>query len=54
MEWYGLDSYSSGQGPVVVSCEHDNETSGSIKCWEILEWLSDWWLLKNDSEKMKY
>jgi hypothetical protein len=21
------------------SCEHDNELSGSIKCWEILEWL---------------
>jgi hypothetical protein len=20
-------------------CEHSNEPSGSIKCWEILEWL---------------
>jgi hypothetical protein len=29
--------------------EHDNEPSGSIKCWEILEWLSDWLLLKEDS-----
>jgi hypothetical protein len=21
------------------SCEHGNEPSGSIKCWELLEWL---------------
>jgi hypothetical protein len=31
------------------SCKHGNENSGSRKCWEILEWLSDWWLLKKDS-----
>jgi hypothetical protein len=24
------------------SCEHGNELSCSIKCWEIIEWLSDW------------
>jgi hypothetical protein len=30
----------------VGSCEHGNEPSGSAKCWEILELLSDWWLLK--------
>jgi hypothetical protein len=23
------------------SFEHSNEPSGSIKCWELLEWLSD-------------
>jgi hypothetical protein len=34
---------------VVASSEHGNELSGSIKCWEILEWLSDWWLLKKGS-----
>jgi hypothetical protein len=28
------------------SCEHSNEPSGSIKCWEFLEWLSKYWLLK--------
>jgi hypothetical protein len=28
------------------SCEHGNEPSGSIKCWEVLEWLRDWRLLK--------
>jgi hypothetical protein len=24
-------------GPIVGSCEHGNESSGFIKCWEILE-----------------
>jgi hypothetical protein len=28
--------------------EHGNELSGSIKFWEILEWLSDWRLHKKD------
>jgi hypothetical protein len=23
------------------SCKHSNESSGSIKCWEIFEWLSN-------------
>jgi hypothetical protein len=30
-------------------CEHGNEPSGSIKCWEILEQLRNWRLLKKDS-----
>jgi hypothetical protein len=29
--------------------EHGKELSGSIKCWEILDWLSNCWLLKKDS-----
>jgi hypothetical protein len=29
------------------SCEHGNEPSGSIKCWEFLEWLYNWQLLKD-------
>jgi hypothetical protein len=28
------------------SCEHGNEPSGSIKCWEVLEWLHDWFFKK--------
>jgi hypothetical protein len=28
------------------SCEHGNKSSGSIKCWEILEQLHNWRLLK--------
>jgi hypothetical protein len=31
-------------------CEHGNEPSGSIKCWEIL----DWWLLKRGSVSWGY
>jgi hypothetical protein len=26
-----------------------NELSGSVKCCEVFEQLSDWWLLKNGS-----
>jgi hypothetical protein len=39
MGWdgYGLDRSGSGYGPVEGSCEHSNEPSGSIKCWEVLE-----------------
>jgi hypothetical protein len=31
---------------VAGSCEHGNEPSGFIKCWEFLEWVSNCWLLK--------
>jgi hypothetical protein len=34
---------------VEVCGEHGIELSGSIKCWEILEWLHNWRLLKNGS-----
>jgi hypothetical protein len=30
-------------------CEHGNGPLGSIKCWEIPEWLSDRWLLMKGS-----
>jgi hypothetical protein len=46
MGWYGLDRCGSGQGPVEGSCEHGDEPSGSINCWEVLEWLDNWQLLK--------
>jgi hypothetical protein len=50
-EWcvYGLDLFGSEWGPVEDSCEHGTELSGSIKCWEVLEWLHIWRLLKNAS-----
>jgi hypothetical protein len=48
MGWCGLDLSGSGLGPVKGSCEHGDEPSGSIKCWEILEQLSDCWLLMKD------
>jgi hypothetical protein len=31
------------------SCEHGNKPLGSIKCWEILEYLHNWWLPKKGS-----
>jgi hypothetical protein len=31
---------------VEAPCEHSNEPLGSIKCWEILEYLCNWRLLK--------
>jgi hypothetical protein len=49
MEWYGLDRSGSGLGPVESSCERGNEPSGSIKRWEVLEWLHNWQLLKKGS-----
>jgi hypothetical protein len=39
MGWYGLDRSGSGEGPGEGYCEHGNESSGSIKCWEVLERL---------------
>jgi hypothetical protein len=42
----GLDSPGPGLGPVAGSCEHDNETSGSIKGGEFLDQLSDYQFLK--------
>jgi hypothetical protein len=37
MRWDGLDRSGSGEGQVEGFCEHGNEPSGSIKCWEVLE-----------------
>jgi hypothetical protein len=31
------------------SREHGNEPLGSLKCWEFLEWLHNWQLLKKGS-----
>jgi hypothetical protein len=41
--WLGVET--SGR-----ICDHGSELSGSIKCWEVLEQLNDWWLLKKDSQ----
>jgi hypothetical protein len=47
--WGGMDWIDLAQGPVEGACKHGNEPSGSIKCLEILQWLSDWRLLMKDS-----
>jgi hypothetical protein len=36
-------------GTAEASCEGGNKSSGSMKCWAILEYLSNWWFLKKDS-----
>jgi hypothetical protein len=37
--WDGMDwiDLTQGKGPAAGFCEHADEPSGSIKCWEILE-----------------
>jgi hypothetical protein len=40
MDWIGL---AQDRGS---SCECGNETSSSIKCWESIEWLHNWWPLE--------
>jgi len=35
-----MDLSGSGQGPVVGSCEHDNETSVSVAGGKFLDYLS--------------
>jgi hypothetical protein len=39
----------AGMEPVEGSCEGGNEPSGSIKRWEVLEWLHNRQLLKKGS-----
>jgi hypothetical protein len=31
------------------SCEHGNEPSGSVKRWEVLQYLYNWRLLKDST-----
>jgi hypothetical protein len=35
------------------SCEHGNKPAGSLKCWEVLEWLHNWQLLKKGSAPLE-
>jgi hypothetical protein len=44
--WDGMDWIDLAQEG---SCENGNEPSGSIKCWEVLEWLHNWLILKKGS-----
>lgn len=44
-----LDSTGSGQGSLMVSCEHGNKPSGSIKGWSFLDYLTNYQLFKKIS-----
>jgi hypothetical protein len=46
---YGLDSLVPGEGPVMGSCEHDNDPSGPVKGTEFPEYICDYKILKDDS-----
>jgi hypothetical protein len=46
MGWGGLDWPGSGWEQVESSCGFGIEPSGSIKCWETVEWLQNWWPLE--------
>jgi hypothetical protein len=48
---YGLDWSGSGLGPVEGTCEHSNEPSGSTKCPEVVEQLSNWQPLEGGSAR---
>jgi hypothetical protein len=47
MGWSELDRSVSGYGPVEGPFEHGDEPS--LKCWEVLEWLHNWQLLRKGS-----
>jgi hypothetical protein len=47
IEWGGMDWIDLAE--VEGSYEYGNEPSGSIKCWEVLELLHLWRLLKKGS-----
>jgi hypothetical protein len=43
----GLVLSDSGLGPIAGSCEHGIEASSSVKFFEFLKWLSNFWLLSS-------
>jgi hypothetical protein len=43
MDWIGV---AQDTDQVERSCDCGNEPSGSIKCWETIEWLHNWWPLE--------
>jgi hypothetical protein len=42
--WMDLGEVGWG-GVDWIGLAHGNELSGSIKCWETIEWLHNWWPL---------
>jgi hypothetical protein len=49
MGWYELNYLDSGHGAVEGSCDHGNEPSGTVKCWETLKYMNDCQLLNKHS-----
>jgi hypothetical protein len=57
-EWDGMDwiHLVQDRDQWRALCKHGNEPSGSIKCWEVLEWLLNLQLLRKgpDPRVSKY
>jgi hypothetical protein len=47
--WDGMDWIDLAQRPVEGSSEHGDEPSGSLKYWEVPEWLYNWQVLRKGS-----
>jgi hypothetical protein len=49
--WDGVDwiDVAKGRGQWRAVVNTVMNLGGSIKCWEVLEWLQNWRLLKKDS-----
>jgi hypothetical protein len=56
MGWGGMDCIDLVQDRVEaeVCCEHSTEPSGSMKCWEVLEQLHKWQLLKKGIAQLSW
>jgi hypothetical protein len=46
---YGLDACGSGWVAVTGSCSYGNEPSGSIRGGRFLEWVTNYYLLKDSA-----
>jgi hypothetical protein len=51
MEWDGMDwlDLAQDRDQWRGSCVHSDEPSGSLKWWEVPEWLHNWQLLRKGS-----
>jgi hypothetical protein len=47
--WGGVDWITLAQHRDKSSCECGYEPSSTIKCWETIKWLHNWWPLKQFS-----
>jgi hypothetical protein len=43
-----VDVFGSGDGPVASCCEHGDELAGFMRGGELVDWLSDQWLIVQD------
>lgn len=51
---YGMNSFHSGQGRAVDSCQHSNEPLGSIRFMDFLNYLSEHQFLTKNSDSLRW